>query len=192
MSEVAAETNGDTKMEVVTNGGGETGGEEGDKSIMAMIAAGDFDAEGEAGKDDQAVKEIAQKVARPAPVILVIMATMNHSLKSNLNLPSLLFHSASLLLSPPPHFLKCIFNFPSVEDQIHSFTACRPILSKLPDAYSAQYKNIFGTLEDQKETIRIFLVIDKTRHHVKKYHLSPGSEKCQDPCTFGFGPTGAA
>ena len=79
---------------------------------MAMIAAGDFDAEGEAGKDDQAVKEIAQKVARPAPVILVIMATMNHSLKSNLNLPSLLFHSASLLLSPPPHFLKYIFNFP--------------------------------------------------------------------------------
>ena len=34
--------------------------------------------------------------------------------------------------------LKCIFNCPSVEDQIHSFTACRPILSKVQDAYSAQ------------------------------------------------------
>ena len=69
---------------------------------------------------------------------------------------------------------------------------CRPILSKVQDAHSAQYQNIFGTLEDQTKTIRIFTVIEKTRNHVKKYHLSPGSEKCQDPFTFGFGPTGAA
>ena len=66
MSEAVAETNGSAAMEVVTNGGGE----EGDKSIMAMIAAGDFDAEGEAGKDDLAVKEIAQKVERPAACLL--------------------------------------------------------------------------------------------------------------------------
>ena len=88
--------------------------------------------------------------------------------------------------------LKCIFNCPHEENQIHAFTKCSPILSKVKNAYSVQYKNIFGSLNDQKETVKVFLSIERTRQHVKKYHLLPGGAVCQDPCTFGFSLDGAA
>ena len=52
--------------------------------------------------------------------------------------------------------LKCIFNCPDNEDQMHSFTKCRPILSRIDNAYSVKYENIFGTLQDQKHTIQVF------------------------------------
>ena len=88
--------------------------------------------------------------------------------------------------------LKCIFNCPDDEDQIHSFTKCLPILSRVNNAYHVSYQNIFGTLQDQKQTIKVFIQIKKTRNHVKKYHSLPGRETCQDPCTFGPIPNGAA
>ena len=88
--------------------------------------------------------------------------------------------------------LECIFKCPQIEDQLQSFTACRPILSQVENAHSVQYENIFGSLHDQKETVKVFLKIEQTRQHVKKYHFSPGRDICQDPCTFGPFLDGAA
>ena len=88
--------------------------------------------------------------------------------------------------------IECIFKCPQIEDQLHSFTACIPILSQVENAHSVQYENIFGSLPDQKETIKVFLRIEQTRQHVKKYHFSPGRDICQDPCTFGPFLDGAA
>ena len=62
---------------------------------------------------------------------------------------------------------KCIFNGPDDEDQIHSFTTCLPILSRVINAYSVSYQNKFGTLQDQKLTIKVFIQIEKTKNHVK-------------------------
>ena len=59
--------------------------------------------------------------------------------------------------------LTCSFNCPNIEDQLHSFTICRPILSQVQDAYSPQYQNIFGTLEDQMKTIKIFSPIEERK-----------------------------
>ena len=86
----------------------------------------------------------------------------------------------------------CIFQCPQIEDQRHSFTQCTQILNTISNAYTTKYEDIYGTINEQIKSTIIFLKIEKKRNHHKKYHLLPGGRVCQDPCTFGFTPNGAA
>ena len=69
------------------------------------------------------------------------------------------------------------------ENQIHTFTQCHPIMNHFK-ANCLDYSNIFGSLEQQVETIQVFYQIDQTKQHIVKKHLLPGGRDCQDPCTF--------
>ena len=57
------------------------------------------------------------------------------------------------------NYVKCIFKCPNNEDQIHTFTKCQPILTKVTNASSAIYKNIFSTVQEKKKTIQVFMKI---------------------------------
>ena len=69
------------------------------------------------------------------------------------------------------------------ENQVHTFTQCRPIMNHLKTNFLA-YSNIFSSLEQQVEAIQVFYQIEVTRQHILKKHLLPGGQDCQDPCTF--------
>ena len=87
---------------------------------------------------------------------------------------------------------KCILNCPQDEDQRHVFLHCQPVL-KLKKYYpNISYEDIFGTLNEQINIIKVFIEIEHTRNHIKKKHLLPGGGNCQDTCTFGFISNGAA
>ena len=86
----------------------------------------------------------------------------------------------------------CVFQCPHIENQRHSFTQCTKILNTISNAYTTKYEDIYGTIIEQVKSTIIFMKIEKKRNHYKKYHLLPGGRVCQDPCTFGFIPNGAA
>ena len=86
--------------------------------------------------------------------------------------------------------LKCVL-CSKPEDQVHTFTQCQPIINHFKSSF-LQYSNIFGSLEQQIETIQVFYQIDQTKQHIVKKHLLPGGRDCQDPCTFDIISDGAA
>ena len=81
---------------------------------------------------------------------------------------------------------------PNDEDQRHVFIHCQPVLKQLNYSAVLQYEDIFGTLHEQVNVIKVFSQIELTRNHIKKNHLLPGGGNCQDPCTFGHISNGAA
>ena len=88
--------------------------------------------------------------------------------------------------------LQCIFKCRQVEDQIHTFSNCAPVLDNIEGSYTTEYKDIFGSLAEQSRVMNVFFKIEQKRIHMKTYHLLPGGKKCQDPCTFGVILNGAA
>ena len=111
----------------------------------------------------------------------------------------LLFNLRSNCHSSKYNFMKmnknntnCVFKCRHIEDQRHSFKQCTPILNNISNAYTTTYEDIYGTLIEQTKSTIIFMKIEKKRNHYKKFHLLPWGRVCQDPCTFGFIPNGAA
>ena len=88
--------------------------------------------------------------------------------------------------------LACVLGCPQSEDQYHAFTQCQPIIDKIKNVDSLQYSNIFGPIHDQLEVVNTLYQIDQLRKHITKKHIPPGGSDCQDPCTFGYIPDGAA
>ena len=88
--------------------------------------------------------------------------------------------------------LSCVLGCPQSEDQYHAFTQCQPIIDKIKNVDSLQYSNIFGPIHDQLEVVNTLYQIDQLRKHIIKKHIPPGGADCQDPCTFGYIPNGAA
>ena len=82
--------------------------------------------------------------------------------------------------------LKCGLGCLHDEDQSHVFTNCNPILKHFEDLRTIQYNNIFGSLEEQIPTIKIFYKIDHVRKHIMKTTTLPGGQDCQDPCTLYY------
>ena len=79
--------------------------------------------------------------------------------------------------------LKCTFGCSEAEDQVHIFTTCQPILSRLQPIKQTNFHQIYGNLSDQKEVIKVYLEIDKMRKSMRD-DLLPGEETSrQDPCT---------
>ena len=85
--------------------------------------------------------------------------------------------------------IKCILGCQQNEDQQHTFFTCSKLANK---NNSIKYEHIFGTLNEQKEAIKMCALIELTRNHIKNNHLSPGGAICRDPCTFGYTLNGAA
>ena len=75
----------------------------------------------------------------------------------------------------------CIFGCSVIEDQVHVFTQCQPILTKNGNSNIPSYINIFGSLQEQVEIIPKLYQIEVTRNHMKE-HLVPGGICRQDPC----------
>ena len=90
------------------------------------------------------------------------------------------------------NYLNCIFKCSEEENQLHTFTRCKPIPNHIEGSNSTKYKDIFGTIAEQSDVMGVFSKIEERRNHIKKYHLLPGGRTCQDPCTFGFISVGAA
>ena len=88
--------------------------------------------------------------------------------------------------------LQCIFKCRQVEDQIHTFSNCAPVLDNIRGSYATEYKDIFGSLSERTRVMNVFFKIEQKRNHMKTYHILPGGKKCQDPCTFGVTSAGAA
>ena len=88
--------------------------------------------------------------------------------------------------------LQCTLDFPNNEDQLHVFIHCQPVLKLVKYSDNLSYEDIFGTLHEQVNIIKVFSQIELTRNHIKKNHLLPGGGNCQDPCTFGYTSNSAA
>jgi hypothetical protein len=88
--------------------------------------------------------------------------------------------------------LNCVFGCISNEDQEHSFVNCQPIVGKISKNSNGQYKDIFGTIEEQICIMKTFEKIQKLRNHVIKNHHLPGRATWQDQSTFGDTLNGAA
>jgi hypothetical protein len=88
--------------------------------------------------------------------------------------------------------INCVLECPSIEDQRHVFLHCRPVLKLVNHNSISSYEDIFDTLQKQVNITKLFFQIEQTRNHIKKKHLLPGGGNCQDPCTFGYIPNGAA
>ena len=80
--------------------------------------------------------------------------------------------------------LFCTFGCPIIEDQIHIFSNCVPILSNIKTQTHILLSFIDGNIGEQKEACTYFLEIEETRLHMMK-HLLPGGTCRQDPCKFG-------
>ena len=63
--------------------------------------------------------------------------------------------------------LKCIFKCNENETQSHIFENCQPIRKRLNIKSSLKIDNIYGSMTQQKEAIKIFLQIDNMRKHMK-------------------------
>ena len=88
------------------------------------------------------------------------------------------------------HF--CTFGWPIIEDQIHIFSNCVPILTNIKTQTHILLSSIDGNIGEQKEACTYFLEIEETRLNRLK-HLLPGGTCRQDPCKFGvFTPDSAA
>ena len=87
---------------------------------------------------------------------------------------------------------QCVFQCSASEDQRHAFSKCQPIIKKINGSDQVQYEQIFGSLHEQIEVIKIFSKIDQLRSHIIKKHLRPGGSICQDLCTFEHIINGAA
>ena len=67
--------------------------------------------------------------------------------------------------------LKCSLKCNSDETQLHIFQSCRPILDKLGIKETPPLSYIFGTPEEQKTAIDIFIQIDNERKQLLNPHL---------------------
>ena len=67
--------------------------------------------------------------------------------------------------------LQCIFKCNESETQSHIFENCQPIRKRLNIKSSLKIDNIYGSMTQQKEAIKIFLQIDNIRKHMKNYIL---------------------
>ena len=91
--------------------------------------------------------------------------------------------------------MKCVFGCSYVEDQKHAFLYCWPIVSQIENHHITQYDNIFGTLQEQVDTVEIFSNIQKRNKHTL---LMNGTDKTlpggqtPGPCTFNVILNGAA
>ena len=61
---------------------------------------------------------------------------------------------------------------------------CQTIAKNINGSGTIKYEQIFRSLYEQIEAVRIFIKIEKLRKHTISNHLLPGGRDCQDPCTF--------
>ena len=59
--------------------------------------------------------------------------------------------------------LKCRMGCNDIEDQIHIFTKCQPILSQIESDTGSIYEHIYDDISNQKKVISIYTKIEKTR-----------------------------
>ena len=67
--------------------------------------------------------------------------------------------------------LKCSIKCNSDETQLHIFQSCRPILDKMGIKETPPLRYIFGTTEEQKTAIDIFIQIDDERKQLLNPNL---------------------
>ena len=79
--------------------------------------------------------------------------------------------------------LYCRFGCKETEDQIHIFTNCGSLNSKIGSNSKETYNNIYGSVLEQKELMTSYIQIEQERLHRIK-HFLPGGRRCQDPCKF--------
>ena len=68
--------------------------------------------------------------------------------------------------------LKCVFQCDQIETQEHIFQNCEPILRRLNLHHIEQIKSVFGSPNEQKMAIQVFIKIDKMRKYM--IDLPPG------------------
>ena len=68
---------------------------------------------------------------------------------------------------------KCIFACDSIEDQVHAFTQCLPVLSKINRTANLDHSMIFQNIDKQIVVISIFLEIEEKRKELTE-QLLPG------------------
>ena len=70
---------------------------------------------------------------------------------------------------------KCSFKCDSIKDQVHTFTQCLPVLSKISKTANLDHSKIFQNFDKQMEVISIFLEIEEKRQELKEQFL-PGEK----------------
>ena len=74
---------------------------------------------------------------------------------------------------------RCTFQCPDIEDQTHVFTQCYPIISQTTASNQIfDYDDIFGNIYQQKNIIKLFLLIDIKRQEVQE-KLLPGRDNAR-------------
>ena len=74
---------------------------------------------------------------------------------------------------------RCIFQCPDIEDQEHVFTQCYPIISQTTASNQIlNYDDIFGNIYQQKNIIKLFLLIDIKKQEVQE-KLLPGRDNAR-------------
>ena len=62
--------------------------------------------------------------------------------------------------------LLCSLKCDAEESQSHIFESCKPILEKLAIGNTPKLSNIFGTLKEQKDAIKVFVIIEDIRRQL--------------------------
>ena len=76
--------------------------------------------------------------------------------------------------------LSCIFGCNAIEDQIHIFTQCRPVISQISVTTNMDHNRIFQDEDDQCEIAHIFNQIEEIRCRMKE-ELLPGEADARTP-----------
>ena len=71
------------------------------------------------------------------------------------------------------HDLNCTFNWDSNETQTHAFEKCAPVLNKMTIPPNVKLSQIYGTVEEQHNTIGVFSKLEEVRN-LSKSNILPG------------------
>ena len=70
--------------------------------------------------------------------------------------------------------LKCVLNCDQLDTQSHIFEECKPLRDKLKLEKVIKMEQIYGSLEEQTEAIKVYILIDETRTKMVKDFLPGG------------------
>ena len=76
--------------------------------------------------------------------------------------------------------LKCVLNCDQLETQVHIFEECQPLRVKLKLDRVIKIEQIYGSLEEQTEAVKVYILIDETRTKMIKEFL-PGGQVARTP-----------